>query len=140
MSEPRYGFTIALDLRFHPDKGRKCWEVLKEIRYLSAYTQRAYTVEKGFFFDGASVPRLPLTYAFFGNRAWLASLVHDYVYEHGIGTKEEADHIFAEIMDMTGEPEWRQFFMYQGVRFGGVGNFEPTAEPTYGFVVAQIED
>ncbi len=136
MSQPRYGFTIPLDLRFHPDKGKKSWEVLKEIRYLSAHTQRAYTVEKGFFFDGASVPRLPLTYALFGNRAWLASLVHDYVYEHGIGTKEEADHIFAEIMDMTGEPGWRQFFMYQGVRFGGVGNFESTREPSYGFIIA----
>lgn len=135
---PQYGFTVPLDLRFHPDRGDKCWEVRKEIRYLSAYTQRAYTVEVGFFFDGASVPRLPVIYAFFGGRAWLASLIHDYAYEHGIGTKEEADTIFAEIMDMTGEPAWRRFWMYHGVRFGGVGAFvDENGVPNAGFVLPE---
>jgi hypothetical protein len=134
VSAPRYGFTVPMDLRFHPDKPQKPWEVRKEIRYLSRATQRAYTVEKGFFFDGASVPRLPFAYAFFGNRAWLASLVHDYCYEHGLGTKHEADTIFAEIMDMTGEPAWRRFFMHAAVKVGGVGNFDPLVTPDYGFV------
>jgi hypothetical protein len=54
MSAPRYGFQASLDVRLMPGGN---WQVLKTIRYLSALTQKAYTVESGFVFDFASEPK-----------------------------------------------------------------------------------
>ena len=79
MSEPRYGFTVPLDVRRLDDKR---WMVLREIRYLSALTQKAYTIERGFTHDFASVPRAPIAYLLAGNTAHLAALVHDYLYSN----------------------------------------------------------
>ena len=133
MSEPRYGFQMPLDIRHLPD-GR--WMVLKELRYLSALTQKAYTIEAGFEFDGASVPRIPVAYWLTGNTAWLAAVVHDYLYANApyIETKHTADAIFAEIMDAdfysggpydkrSGEPEWRKGLMHFAVSAFGPSHY-----------------
>ncbi len=137
MSEPRYGFQVSLDVRLLPD-GR--WQTLKPIRYLSALTQKAYTIESGFIFDFASVPRLPLVYWLTGNTAQLASVVHDYLYENPeIEPRDTADAIFAEIMDAgaffvggpygkeSGEPAWRRHLMWAGVHVFGASHYRDSA-------------
>jgi hypothetical protein len=146
VSTPRYGFQVHLDVRLRPDR---LWEVLTPIRYLSALTQKAYTIEKGFCFDFASVPRLPLAYWLTGNTAHLASLVHDYLYQHPeIEPKETADAIFAEIMDAgafwaggpydsrSGEPAWRGALMWTGVAvFGPSHYWNKDSSPAAGFAI-----
>lgn len=141
---PRYGFQIPLDVRYLPN-GR--WQILKDIRYLSALTHKAYTVEAGFEFDFASVPRLPFVYWLTGNTAQLASVVHDYLYAHPeIEPKATADDIFAEIMDAkfyesaydgrSAEPEWRKALMYSGVAAFGADHYRgPSGEPVAGFAM-----
>lgn len=82
-------------------------------------------VPAGFTTDFASVPRFPLVYAVAGNTAHKAAVVHDYLYQNGIGTKYVADRIFLEAMKVSGIPLWRRQLMYLAVRVGGKGNFKP---------------
>lgn len=147
----RYGFQIPLDVRYLPDG---TWMVLKEIRYLSALTQKAYTVEAGFIFNFASVPRLPVAYWLTGNTGTLASLVHDYLYANPhIEPKEVADAIFAEIMDAkffdggpyderSGEPPWRKALMFTAVSaFGPKHYWTEDGERVAGFeITTEIGD
>lgn len=147
MSAPRYGFQVPLDLRHMPD-GR--WMVLTEIRYLSALTQKSYTVEGGFVMDGASVPRLPIAYWLAGSTAWLAATIHDWLYQNPhIEPKAVADDIFAEIMDAefyvggfydkrSGEPPWRAHLMAFAVRaFGPSHYWDEDGKPTAGFEITE---
>jgi hypothetical protein len=85
--------------------------------------------------DFASVYRLPGMYLLFGGKAHLASLVHDILHDchsdktltpeqaaiHGTVTQRQCDQIFAEIMALTKDPEWKitRGSMYLGVRVGG---------------------
>lgn len=140
MGEPRYGFQVPLDVRLLPDG---TWMVLKPIRYLSALTQKCYTVERGFVTNFASVPRLPVVFLLTGNTAHLAAVVHDYLYTYQVEPKETCDAIFAEIMDagsffaggpydaQTREPAWRRALMWTGVAmFGSSHYFKDGYNPT----------
>jgi hypothetical protein len=151
MSDPRYGFQVPLRVEYLPD-GK--WKVLRPIRYLSALTQKAYTVERGFIYNFASVPRLPFVYWLAGNTAHLAATVHDFLYAHAhipLSTKQEADDVFAEIMDagtfwnggpydrQTGEPEWRRVLMWQAVTWFGP-DYWLEREHQYGFQLEPLGD
>lgn len=114
---------VPLDVRLHPGTPTQ-WEVLTEIRYLSPHFGRAFTVPVGFFTDFASVPRLPLAYALVGNTAHIAALFHDQAYREGTLSKDDADTLFAEIMDFTGEPKWRVALMYEGVHVFGASHYK----------------
>lgn len=139
MSEPRYGVQVPLDVRYMPDG---LWCPLHTIRYLSALTQKSYTIpglldsdEEPFYFDFASVPRIPVAYLLTGNTAFLASLWHDFLYKTGLEPKHIADAIFAEIMDAphweggpyderAAEPEWRKILMWTGVSLFGRDHYK----------------
>lgn len=81
-------------------------------------------VPKGFVTDLASVPRLPLAYLVAGGMADKAAVVHDFLYENAIGTKEQADLIFLEAMKASGVSAWRRRLMYWAVCLGGKGKFK----------------
>jgi hypothetical protein len=118
-----YRLMVPLDVRLHPGTPMQ-GEVLREIRYLSPHFGRAFTVPVGFRTDFASVPRLPLAYALVGNAAHIAALFHDYQYQYAILSREDADTLFEEIMDFTGEPRWRSAIMWAGVRVFGEGHYK----------------
>jgi hypothetical protein len=132
MAEPRYGFQVPLDVRVMPD-GR--WMVMQEIRYLSALTQKSYTVERGFLFNGASVPAFSIVGLADRHSAFLGTVIHDYLYDNPhIEPKATADAIFAEIMDAkfwsggfyderSGEPPWRKAIMFTAVSVFGPSHY-----------------
>lgn len=134
MSEPLYGFRRPLDVRLLPD-GK--WELLHELRYLCAHTQKSYTIEKGFITDFASIPRIPIAYWLAGNTAQLAAIVHDYLYQNSIEPRGTADEVFAEIMDSTPDfPGWRAKLMFLGVRLFGASHYkDPNGKAAAGFVM-----
>ncbi len=133
-----HGFTRSLDVRLLED-GR--WELLEDLRYLSALTGKAYTVDKGFRTDMASVPRIPIAYYLTGNTARLAAIIHDFLYSTGAEPRETADDIFAEIMDATGEPGWRRGLMWAGVRVFGASHYiDRDGKATAGFAVERAGD
>lgn len=86
-----------------------------------------YTVPKGNFTDGATLPDILETYVNKFDRHLPGVIVHDWMYPLGIGTKEEADDIFERNL-------WRCHYAYGfpaekiepmmvAVRTFGKGNF-----------------
>lgn len=100
------------------------WELLEPLRYASQFLDRIIEVPAGFRTDFASVPRLPLIYAVFGDSAHKAAVVHDWLYvsgKHpdGVGiSRKFADAIFKEAVSCH-HPKWKAALMWLGVRIGG---------------------
>lgn len=76
-------------------------------------------VPKGFITDFASVPRLPLAYSFFGNKANRPAVIHDYLYQTNMVTRGTADAIFLEAMKVDGQGVITRYAMWAGVRLFG---------------------
>jgi len=74
-----------------------------------------------FVTDFASVPRLPIIYSCWGNRAHREATLHDYLYRYDsdpIATRDVADSVFKEAMKATGKSAFIYRPMYWGVRIG----------------------
>ncbi len=83
-------------------------------------------VPEGFETDFASVPRIPIFYTLFGNRAHREAVLHDYLYRIDARTskydlifREKADAVFLEAMEVRGKSFFVRWPMYFGVRLGG---------------------
>ena len=117
-------FTTPADLRMLDNY---CWQVLAAFEYhVGSYpSEEVITVPAGTITDLASVPRI--LWAVFPphGRYAKAAIVHDYLYEHGIGSKAWADQVFLEAMEVLGTPPWRRWAMYWAVRLFGRGNYPP---------------
>lgn len=79
------------------------------------------TVLPGFIFDGASIPRFfwrvighPFSYP-----VLRAGLVHDVLYATEYFDREYADQLFADMLDLSGISELKEFAMHKAVRVGG---------------------
>lgn len=78
-----------------------------------------YVVPAGFISDLESVPRVPVIYALFKNRAPYSAILHDWLYETRIVSRAVADRLFLAAMKAEGLPWWMRRAMYAGVRVGG---------------------
>ncbi len=79
-------------------------------------------VEDGFETDFASVPRVPLFYTLFGDRAHREAVIHDYLYRIDSlpwAAKDMADDVFLEAMKVRGKGFFVRYGMYWGVVLGG---------------------
>jgi len=68
------------------------------------------------------VPRVPIFYEMWGNRAHREAVLHDYLYRKDskpVVTKAQADSIFLEAMKSTGKSWYLRYPMYLGVVLGG---------------------
>ncbi len=84
------------------------------------------TVPVGFQSDFASVPRIPLFYTLFGDRAHRESVVHDYLYRLNAvpsATRSQADDVFLEAMKCRGKGWFVRYAMYAGVCLGGLASY-----------------
>ena len=80
------------------------------------------TVPEGFQSDGASVPRVPIAYMFFGNRAHHEAVIHDALYRSDFPLEVSfsmANNVFFEAMRARGKSIWIAYAMYFGVCSGG---------------------
>ena len=116
-------FTTPAELRMLDNYQ---WELLTEFDYHEGcYPSAAViTVPAGTVTDLASVPRVLWTIFPPHGRYAKAAIVHDYLYEQGIGTKDWADRIFLEAMEVLGVPRWRRVLMYWAVCLFGEGNYQ----------------
>jgi hypothetical protein len=76
----------------------------------------------GFQTDFASVPRLPIFFTLFGDRAHCEAVLHDYLYRIDSVPevcRSEADKVFLEAMECRGKKCHVRWPMYWGVRLGG---------------------
>ncbi len=117
------GFLDPFDVR--PLANGKDWMVLREVRYVTR-TGRVIYIPATFVTDFGSIPKLfrwlfqPAT-----GKHRLAAGVHDWIYRTADVnfTKEEADLIFLEIMEISGVPKWKRVALYQAVKWGGGSSF-----------------
>ncbi|EBC4096737.1 DUF1353 domain-containing protein, partial [Salmonella enterica] len=52
-----------------------------------------------------------------------AAIIHDYLYDNALRTKQEADRIFLDGMTVLGVPQWKRIIMYYAVRLFGRGMY-----------------
>ena len=104
MSEFRSSLEIKLICPW-ANEGRGEWEYLSDLRYYSDLLQEEVIVYKGFRFDMASVPRLPLAFALYGGRYVRPAGVHDLFCYNGAIPREVADKVFLEAMRVENEEE-----------------------------------
>jgi hypothetical protein len=79
-------------------------------------------VPLGFQTDFASVPRLPVFFTLFGDRAHREAVLHDYLYRSDsipVALRFQADNLFLEAMTERGKGFFVRYAMYWGVRLGG---------------------
>jgi len=111
-------FLSDLDGRCIDDK---IWLLLSHLHYESDLLG-PIEVPSGFMTDFASVPRVPIAYTLFGNRAHNESVIHDYLYRTDSvpqATYSQANDVFLEAMKVRGKGYFVRYAMYWGVVLGG---------------------
>jgi hypothetical protein len=116
----RAEFLTELDCRYIND-GQVV--LLAPLRYYSNILKSEIDVPAGFVSDFASVPRVPIVYEAFGDKAHMEAVVHDYLYQKHLVSKHKADRVFLEAMKSRRKPLWVRWGMYLGVVFGGQGAY-----------------
>lgn len=99
----------------------KIWVLTQPLVYKSDLVD-VVAVPVGFYTDFASVPRVPVFYTLFGDRAHRESVLHDAMYcidFPGNISFSTANKIFLEAMEATGKPFYVRYPMYLGVCWGG---------------------
>jgi len=131
------GFTTGLsaDLKEGTDN---VWIIDKPLKYFSELLNcliivppwfESETAEKEDSFfetDFASVPRVPIVYTAWGDRAHREAVLHDYLYRVDSVpqvTFDQANKVFLEAMESTGKPWWIRKCMYWGVCLGGQASY-----------------
>jgi hypothetical protein len=111
-------FTTKLDIICLEDS---IWELASPLMYDSGILG-PIRVPTGFHTDLASVPRIPIAFTLFGDRAHHEAVVHDYLYKVDSTpqcTRKQADSVFLEAMKVRGKGLFVRLAMYAGVRLGG---------------------
>jgi hypothetical protein len=116
-------FLTELDVRLKDDD--KIWVIDSPLIYESDIVGRI-EVPQGFETDFASVPRIPLIYTLYGDRAHRESVLHDYLYRIDSvppATYDEANQVFLEAMTVRGKSWFVRKCMYAGVCAGGFTSY-----------------
>lgn len=120
-------FTTPLDLRAH---GVKKWEVLTEFEYWRENdANEVIKVPKGFITDLATIPRVLWSILPPHDTYAKAAVLHDYLYNNAINSKEYADDVFDEALKVLGIPPWKRKIMVTMVKIFGRGNYHKTKDP-----------
>ena len=115
------GFMTDLDVRVKAGTDN-VKIVLSPLKYWSVLLQMLVEVPVGFETDLASVPRVPIAYQLWGNRAHREAVLHDYLYRADSNPDVScslANEIFFEAMKSTGKPRRIYYPMWLGVVIGG---------------------
>ena len=111
-------FLTALDVRDIDDHK---WQLLAP--FVVDIEGSIIKVPAGFITDFASVPRLPVTFALFGNIGHRGAVVHDWLYSTGDRSREESDKILKALLLEEGVGKFRANAMYLGVRLAGGSHY-----------------
>jgi hypothetical protein len=136
-------FVTDLDVRKYTHDasadGRGTWALLAPLVYSSDILRRMVTVPAGFITDFASVPRLPVAFLLAGNCGHAAAVLHDWAYTSHFITRSRADAMFREALIAGGEPAWRAWFMWAGVRIGGAHPYRAAGQKQPRYVASLVD-
>jgi len=102
-------------------------ELVTPLIYQSDLLKCEIVVPVGFQSDEASVPRLPIIYTLYGNKAHREGVLHDFLYRKDCPftcSRKTKDLIFLEAMESRGKPYYVRSPMYTGVRIGGWASYQ----------------
>ena len=110
-------FPLPLQLIDAGMKGNsRMWTLATEFRFVGS---KIIDVPAGFLTDGASVPRVFWS-LFDPTGPYLqAAVIHDYLYNTQVFSRETADEVFLEAMKACGVGFITRQTVYRAVRFGG---------------------
>ena len=101
------------------------WKLHEEFSYyLKDNEDEIITVPKGYITDFASVPKILRLVAKNHELFNKASILHDFLYETQEYSKEEADIIYKDAMEVFGVTEGRANLYYLVVKFFGHSSWE----------------
>jgi hypothetical protein len=118
------GFITDLVIELVDDD--KIWVLHEPLSYYSALIDQIITAKAGFYTDLASVPRVPVLYLKWGNRAHREAVIHDLTYCIDCIPNvsfDMANLIFQEAMISRGKPTDIVEGMYHGVCLGGKSSY-----------------
>jgi hypothetical protein len=127
------GFVTDLDVKLKNDDD-SVWIVKSPLIYFSellgciiSIPQRFETESSvEFHTDLASVPRVPIIYDMWGNRAHREAVLHDYLFRFDsipVVYWRVANAVFKEAMISTGKPFRIYFWMHMGVVLGSYPSY-----------------
>lgn len=99
------------------------WELIRPLTYWSDYLNDMIIVPAGFKTDFASVPRVPVAYTLFGDRAHRESVIHDYLFRKDSVPNVSfmtANKVFLEAMTLRGKSALVRYSMFLGVCIGSI--------------------
>ena len=97
--------------------------LLSPLVFESILLDRQIHVPTGFVTDFASVPRAPFTYWLFGGVGDEAAVIHDYLYEKALVTRDLADLVYGEALEACGVARWRRAAMVLAVQLFGSSRY-----------------
>ena len=122
----KYGFQNLLSTREIGElNGKIIYELTDSLIYIRKNGQRIEVPIK-FQTDLASVPRVPIVFMAWGDRAHREAVLHDYVYRKDsipVLPRPEGDGLFKEAMISRDQPWYIYHPMYAGVRLGGGSSY-----------------
>lgn len=114
-------FLTELDPELKPGSD-KVWILRSPLIYRSDLMGCDIEVPTAFQNDGASVPRVPIVYMFWGGRCHREAVLHDFSYcedSKPIFTFAQANAVFLEAMESRGKSVGVRYPMFWGVWVGG---------------------
>lgn len=118
-------FLTSLEVENATGQDDGKWRLTAPLVYQSDVAGMTFTVPAGTISDFASVPRLPLAYMLFGDRASEASVVHDFLYTSHLVPRSVADAVLREASAVTGVSWFARQSMWLGVRLFGWLHWKP---------------
>jgi hypothetical protein len=107
-------FTTDLDVQLKRGSD-SIWIIRMPLLYYSP-KYGDIEIKAGFETDFASVPRLPIAYALWGNKTHREPVLHDFAFCKDSGfTFKQANDLFLEAMTCTGKPRYIRYPMYWAV-------------------------
>lgn len=117
-------FLTELNVRLK-NNDEKVWILTVPLVYNSDLMGKI-EVPAGFETDLASIPRLPIIYALWGDRAHREAVIHDYLYRvdsSPIVSFSMANKVFLEAMKIRNKSWFIRWPMFLGVKFGGHSSY-----------------
>lgn len=99
------------------------WRLKCPLMYQSDLLNCTLVVPAGFETDFASVPRVPIAYTLFGDRAHREAVIHDYLFRSDsipAVSFMDANIVFLEAMTLRGKSPFVRYSMFLGVCLGSI--------------------
>ncbi len=116
-------FQGDLVVRLVNDNAQGLWELMQPLSFQSDVAERIITAPIGHRTDFCSVPRVPFVFDILGDRARKSGAIHDWLYTSHEVSREMADLVLREMLQVDGIGRIEAEEFYLAVRIGGASHW-----------------